>query len=106
MQTARQRMLERHSRSAKSCASIDVVWRFQRGQEDVLVRVRDIGDEVEIWTLAVVGNDAVTQARELTARPQDIAPYLAATKNGFLRNGWETTEVPSVWRARTAKTTK
>ena len=105
METARQQLSDRHPQPAQSCASIDIAWRFQRGKEGVLVRVRDIGDEVEIWTLAVVGSEVKTQTRERSAKPQDIVPYLAATKNGFLKNGSETTQVPSVWKARTAKTT-
>src|SRR5580700_9960046 len=105
METTRQQWSDRHPQPAQSCASIDIAWRFRRGQEGVLVRVRDIGDEVEIWTLAAVGSEAKTQTRERSAKPQDIVPYLLAMKNGFLKDGWETTQVPRVWKARTAKTT-
>jgi len=86
METAK-RLSDRHTRRAKSCTSIDIVWRFHRGEEDVLVRVRDIGDEVEIWTLAVVGSDAKTQARERSAKPQDIVPYLAYMQSLLSKKG-------------------
>jgi hypothetical protein len=69
-----------------------LLWRFQRADETVVVNAREVGHGVEIWTQAITTHGPETLARERFGTPEELEPYLRATKARYGAEGWQIVE--------------
>jgi hypothetical protein len=77
----------------KVAPASEVVWRFRLGHREVMVEVRYGTEEVEVSTRLQTGDDEMrVLGRDHFTRSRDLVPYLMATKQGFLTNGWVVVE--------------
>ena len=94
MRTAKLRRVNEPIHWDRLCAASDVLWRFRRGANDVIVRAWDVGVEVEVCTQTAIDDDDVrTLGRVRFKRSKNLVPHLLATKQGFLVNGWVNVEI-------------
>lgn len=73
---------------AHTPAPFTEIFRFQRGDDVVVVRAQDIGYAVQLWTQTVVGKDFATREMSRFHDPDALEQEVQRIKAKYLADGW------------------